>query len=311
MARRVDTGWRDGLLAVRHESWGHTMPGPGLTLPMIEYDRGVPVAAISYIRRGADLPTGNDVASAYAALGSIYDAEGKHLPFFTVRYDPRNWAMKVFPHNPAAWTFMDGTGWRKVTEYQFADMLYTLRERWMPDLSPYGVTFESDPWIDTEPSPEPVREAYPNADISKRRREYEPVAQVRATWRNPCVDLDAIVVDGDQRLAVVVDYKGPGSKINLGSTNVKALASLYTRSHHHHQGRMPVPAYVAAYEPRQGAPWTVRVHCANQSARLHLCYVLGMNSTDEDQLARAVADTEWVDLSESQWRAVLDAAQQL
>lgn len=309
MARRIDTGWRDGLLAVRHESWGHPMPASGMTLPMVEYDHGVPVALMNYIRRGTDLPMGQKVADSFAALGHLYDASGKELPLFTVRYDPRNWAVKVFPHNPAAWTFMDGTGWRAMTEYQFAGMLYTLRERWMPDLSPFGVDFNDYPWIGTELSPERVREAFPNADMSKRRREYEPVAQTRASWRNPCVDLDAIVVDRDRRLSLVVDYKGPLSRINLRSTNVTALASLYSKSAHH-TGRMAVPAYVTHYAPAASG-WTFRVHCANQAARLHLSYVLGSTSTDVDALAASIAGAEWVDLSEREWTSVLDAAQQL
>ena len=52
------------------------------------------------------------------------------------------------------------------------------------------------------------------------------------------------------------------------------------------------------------------MHCLNQSARLHLAYVLGGGGTTE-QLADTIAGAEWTDLSEAQWRSVLDAARDL
>jgi len=307
MARRVDTGWRDGLLAVRHLSWGFPAPAPGMTLPMVEYDRGVPLAVINYIRRGTELPRGNEVANAYRALANLHRFTGEQLPFLTVKYDPRNWAVQVFGHNPAAVDFLDRVGWQRMTEQQFAANLYRLRGRYVPDLAPYGVEFSDDPWIDTEPSPELVAEAYPNADISKRRREHEPVGQVRATWRNPCVDLDLMVPDRNGRVAMVVDYKGPGARINLTSTNVTALSSLYRPSP---SQSTAVPAFVAQYEP-QPHMWRIRVHCANKAARLHLSYVLGSMSTDMEALAANIAGVEWVDISEAEWKAVMHVAAEL
>lgn len=320
MARRTDTNWRDGHLALRAHTWGFHLPAPGLVLPMVEYDRGQPQAVISYMRRGTPLPIGKDIAATYRALGSLYRKTGETLPFFTAQYDPRNWAFRMFGHNDAARNFLDSRDWVEMNEQQFVANLFRLRSRYAVDLAPYGVVHMRDPWIPTEPSPDAYErvaglrgeptgpEPFPQADISKRRREYEPVEQVRASWRNPCVDLDQVVVDRDDQLAAVVDYKAPGARINIGSTNLSALSSLYPKSHHYDV--MPVPAYVAQYTPHPHM-WRIRVHCANLSARLHLSYVLGSMNSNVDTMAETIAGHEWVDLSEAEWKAVLYAAAEL
>uniref|UniRef100_A0AAU7GWD3 PD-(D/E)XK endonuclease-like domain-containing protein n=1 Tax=Streptomyces phage Geonosis TaxID=3158856 RepID=A0AAU7GWD3_9CAUD len=308
MARRLDTGWRDGLLNVRHAYWGHESPAVGMKFPMIEYDRGEPLAVISYQRRGEQLPVGKEVASAYFAFGRLMRWDGLQLPFFTVQYDARNWSYRVFAHNDAARQFLDRSGWTKMTEQQFVLNLYRLRGRHAPDLAAYGVSFSAAEWPEDEPSTGIQQpEAWPHQHMSARRRNFEPLGQTRMTWRNPCLDVDLAVVDRDDQVALVVDYKAPGAKINLTSTNMQALSQLHTRRSH--RDPTMVAAMLVSYQPTK-PQWQVRVHCLNQSARLHLAYVLGGEGTTE-QLADTIAGAEWTDLSEAQWRSVLDAARDL
>ncbi|ATN93777.1 hypothetical protein SEA_ABT2GRADUATEX2_42 [Streptomyces phage Abt2graduatex2] len=308
MARRLDTGWRDGLLAVRHAHWGHEAPAVGMKFPMIEYDRGEPLAVISYQRRGEQLPTGRDVAAAYTAFGRLHRKTGEQLPFLTVQYDVRNWSYRVFAHNEPAWHFL-GRGWTKMTEQQYVNNLYRLRGRHAPDLAAYGVDFSSAEWLDDEPDPSHrLTEDWPHQLMSTRRRNFEPVGQTRMTWRNPCLDVDLAVVDRDENLALVVDYKAPGARINMTSTNMQALGGLHSSRGLRGSG-FGVAAMLVSYQPTK-PQWQVRVHCLNQSARLHLAYVLGGGGTTE-QLAATIAGAEWTDVSEAQWRSVLDAARDL
>ena len=306
MARRLDTGWRDGLLNVRHAYWGHEAPATGMKFPMVEYDRGEPLAVMSYQRRG-ELPSGRDAVAAHTAFGRLHRVTGEQLPFFTVQYDVRNWSYRLFAHNDSARQFL-GSGWTKMSEQQFVRNLYRLRGRHAPDLAAYGVSFSDEPWPEEEPSANRVViEDWPHQLMSTRRRCFEPVGQTRMTWRNPCLDVDLAVVDRYDRVALVVDYKAPGAKVNLSSTNLKALSGLLTSRGA--RADMAVPAMLVCYEQIK-PEWTVKVHCLNQSARMHLSYVLGADGTPE-QLAEAVAGIDWVDLSEGQWRSVLDAARDL
>jgi len=307
MARRLDTGWRDGLLNVRHAYWGHEAPATGMKFPMIEYDRGEPLAFMSYQRRG-ELPSGRDAVAAHTAFGRLHRETSEQLPFFTVQYDTRNWSYRLFAHNDSARQFL-GSGWTKMSEQQFVRNLYRLRGRHAPDLAAYGVSFSDEPWPEEEPSANRVViEDWPHQLMSTRRRCFEPVGQTRMTWRNPCLDVDLAVVDRYDRVALVADYKAPGAKVNMSSTNLKALSALYTSQGL--RGRIGVPAMLVCYEP--GKPeWTVKVHCLNKSARMHLSYVLGGTDGTPEQLAEAVAGINWVDLSESQWQQVLNAARNL
>jgi hypothetical protein len=309
MARRYDTGWRDGMLSVRHFTWGHPFPVAGMEFPMVEYDRGEPLAVISYVRRGQDLPRGSQVSSAYSAFGTLHRKTGEQLPFFTVSYDSRNWAYSVFPHNPSAREFLSRpAGWVHMTELQFVDSLYRLRGRYRPELAAYGVDLATDEWIESEPSPDrAVTESWRHQLMSSRRRGFEPVAQTRPSWRNPCVDIDLAVIDKTGDVALLVDYKSPGAKVNPKTTNMQAMSSL-----HSYRGT-PVAAMLVSYEPTTAplrAGWVFRVYCLNQSARLHLAYTLGP-SDDYETAARAIGGAEWVDLSEQQWRDVLNAARDL
>lgn len=307
MARRIDSGWRDGTLAAKHAGWGHAFPVAGMAFPMVEYDQGVPLAVISYIRRGEELPTGGWVSAAYSAFSNMYRETGEQLPFFTVQYDPRNWAYRIFGHNVPARDFLGTGGWHKMTEVEFVANLYRLRGRIAPDLSPYGVVTAHDPWIETEPSPDfHLPEVWPHQLMSTRRRCFEPVGQTRLTWRNPCVDIDLALVDASNRVSLVVDYKAPNAKVNVASTNMQTLSGLRTR-----QRGMTVPAMVAQYLPDESG-WTFRVHCLNKNARLHLAYVLGLEKEGSlSALAHTIAGGEWVSLTEVQWRNVLNCARDL
>lgn len=308
MARRLDTGWRDGLLNVRHTYWGHEAPAVGMQFPMIEYDKGDPLAVISYQRRGEQLPSGREVSRTYEAFGRLHRETGEQLPFFTVQYDVRNWSYRVFSHNESARQFLD-QGWTKMTEQQFARNLYRLRGRHAPELAAYGVDFSTAAWLDDESDPVArVREDWPHQLMSTRRRNFEPVGSTRMSWRNPCLDVDLAITDRNDRLLLVVDYKAPGAKVNMTTANLKALSSLYTPQSAYSEPK-PVPAMLVCYAPTK-PEWGIRVHCLNAPARSHLSYVLGGEGTAE-QLAEAVAGIEWVDLSESQWQSVLDAARDL
>lgn len=309
MARRFDTGWRDGLLAVRHAHWGHDFPVAGMKFPTIEYDRGKPVAVISYQRRGDGLPTGHDAVAAHDAFAHLFRPDGLPLPSFTALYDTRNWAYRLFAHNDTARSLFEGTHWTSMTEVQFADLLYRLRGRIRPDLSQLGVTFAEEPWLFRDPEGPGPRESWPHEHMSVRRRNFEPVGQTRMTWRNPVLDIDLAVVDRSRRLAMVVDYKAPGVRVNPDSTNVAALSQLYTR-YTGTGGPSPVPAFLVQYQPAR-PQWGLRAMCLNPAARSHLSYVLG-GLGDVDTLAEVVAGPrDWVDLSELQWREVLNCARGL
>lgn len=301
--RRVDSGWRDPLIQVRHRYYGYEAPAAGMKLPMIEYDHGEPLAVISYLERSTVPPYGGDVMRAHLALGRLHRATGEQLPFFTAQYDHRNWAFRLFGHNEAARAFLDRTGWVSMTEAGFVNSLYRLRGRYVPNLSSFGVEFNETEWIGTHQAPDyGPTETWTGQAMSRRRRNYEPVAQTRASWRNPCLDIDFAVVDRDQNVAMVVDYKSPSAKVNLASTNMKALSGLFGGSH----AGFNVPAFVACYRPTKPA-WTYSVHPLNASARSFLAYALGTQGGPPTPLAQAVA-SDWVDLSERQWKSVLDCA---
>lgn len=310
--RRQDTNWRDTALSDWHARHEFDMPAAGVRLPMVEYDRGRPVAVISYQPRGfrlaGDRPTLR-LSLAHISLGSLRNEDGKELPFFTVVYDMRNWAYRMLPHNDAALTFL-GLGfrdWVTVTERHFVGLLYRLRRRVMPDLTPYGIQFADAPWLAAEPDPDAtVDEPWPGQLMSQRRRDFEPVHQVRMSWRNPCVDVDFLVIDERGHPSLVVDYKSYGARIGLDSTNLKALSSLYWGwpGHEKRWDTMNVPVMVVSYSPGFEM---FQVHCANSAARNLLAYATGSIGADS-AMASVVGGAEWVSLSEAQWAGVLKAA---
>lgn len=302
MARRYDSGWRDRRLTEWHGDYGIVAPAPGMTLPMIEYDRGVPVGIVNYYRRDVDLPYGGPVVKAIGALSSLSSERGP-LPFLTAVYDPRTWAFQVRAHNKAGASLLpaDGTGWRALSEHEFATVLYRMRGRTLPDLEEHGVRWGRQCW---QHESQPMYELpWPGADMSARRRDYDPVVSVAGSKRVPCVDIDLAVADQNGGLALVVDYKHLNAKVNLDSTNMQALSGLRT-------GRPDgqVAAMVAQYFPDAGG-WSFTVHCLNASARRLLAFVMGATGR-ASRLARVIGG-EQVVLNESLWLDVLRAARDL
>jgi hypothetical protein len=303
MARKADSGWRDSLLTVRHRYYGFEAPAAGMVLPMIEYDRGKAVGVVSYHRVGTETPKGSAEAAAHRAFGKLVDGNGLGpMPFLTAFYDPCDWSMAVFPHNDAAKSLVGRSGWLKVAERDFAALLYKMRGRVLPDLSPYGVTWNEtmrDDGYQVDPG-----ESWPGQAMSERRRGYEPTLSVPFRLRVPCLDVDLAVIDESERVAALVDYKAKGNRnIELDHANFKALASITTDVN----GATSVPAFVVEYMPVKPA-WEFRVHCLNASARLLLAYALGATNASVAALAHTVAGDEWVFLSEAEWTGVLRCA---
>lgn len=311
MARRLDTGWRDQQLAARHESWGHAFPAAGTPFPMIEYDKGVPVALISYQARHKPLPAGDDAVETHRALGNLFRKSEARLPFFTVIYDVRNWAYSLFPHNGVARDFLETNRWVRMTEAQFAYFLYRLRGRVQPDLSQLGVQFAEDVWLPCDPDPGfAVAEDFPHQLLSARRRNFEPVRQTRAVWRNPCLDIDLIVTDSDSRVALVVDYKAASARVDPKSTNARALGSLYTQ-YVGLRELSEIPALLVRYTQAAGR-WSYQVMPLNGAASRLMAYALGSTGEFDDALTRAIAQPgEWNELTETQWLNVLNCAKHL
>ena len=294
MARRYDSGWRDPSSTQWHKDHGFEAPAAGMTLPMIEYDHGVPVGLVSYHRRDVDLPVSPDVGDAHRAFGRLCGRDGL-LPFLTAVYDPNGWAFKVLGHNEsgAALTAPYGSGWVEVTETEFAQMLYRMRGRRLPDLVPHGVRWGVGMWqADARPM---HKLPWPGSDMSCRRRSYEPVIPVAMKHRIPCVDIDFAVISRDPAVALVVDYKAGMARVNPDSTNMRALSSLA-------HGEQAVPAMVAKYFPGQGG-WSFKVMCLNTQAHGLLKYVVPE--------AGRVTASEQVILNETRWLDVLRAARDL
>ena len=302
MARRYDSGWRDQRLTEWHSARGFEAPAPGMTLPMVEYDRGVPVGIVNYIRRDVDLPYGGPAVRAIGSLSTLTSERGP-LPYLTAVYDPCTWAFQVRAHNRAGADLLsaDGTGWRVMAEYEFASVLYGMRGRVLPDLRPHGVEWFSQRW---QGNAWPMYILpWPGADMSARRRDYEPVVPVAGSKRIPCLDIDLAVADQDGNLALVVDYKHLSAKINPESTNMQALSSLYVRG-------CRVPAMVVQYFPEpDDRPWSFKVHCLNNAAEQFLAFALG-SSGALDLLASVIAGQQVI-LTEAQWLDVLRAARDL
>jgi hypothetical protein len=309
MARRTDTGWRDSLLAQRHLNYGFMAPAPGMILPMIEYDKGRAVGVVSYLPLSTAKPSGPDVASAYRAFGILYDSAAMdRLPFLTARYDRSDWSFEVYPHNESARVLVGRSGWLRVSESGFAELLYGMRGRELPDLSSYGVTWNTTLSGSSADAFDGLAEKWPGQAVSIRRRDWEPETSVPFRLRVPCLDVDFAVVDRDDRLALLVDYKAAGGRlpVNLQHPNLKALASITTGP----GARFNVPAYVAEYTPGRSL-WSFRVHCLNRSAELHLAYALGATDASTEALAETVSGATWVDLSEPEWVNVLRASRDL
>lgn len=306
--RKDDSGWRDGALNDWHARHGFPCPAAGMVLPMIEYDRGRAVGLVNYVRRGDALPRGAEVTSTFEAFRSVLDpVEGTELPFLTAQYDPRNWAMQLFPHNAAAAVLLDdetsdGANWYRVSEERFARLLYAMRGREVPDLFGYDVEWSRSSWSELDMFGDRPELSFPCADMSARRRLYEPRGSAPMRVKLPCLDIDLVVTDRDDRLALVVDYKRMSAVCDPAGTNAQALASLAGPIN-------MVPAFMTRYFGAGPGCYRFETMPLNASAQQLLCYALGASDApaSDDALARAVGGG-WVRLSEPQWLDVLRVA---
>lgn len=263
---------------------------------MAEYDRGEALSLINYVRRDAAQVKGHVAHTAYASLGELHGPVGTRLPFLTARYDPRNWAMQLFPHNGPACDLLGTGGWLPVTEQHFARLLYRLRGRVLPDLEGYGVSFSTGLWLGYEGGMLPV--SWPGQDMSVRRRAYEPEGfRVPYNWRNPCTDIDLVVTGASGEVALLVDYKLTGTAVDTKHQTHKAMSSITGR------GGSVVPSMVVKYDPKD-AGWTFSVFCLNDAARGLMARALlrtGLGGSDS-------LPGRWTGLDKSCWFDVLDAA---
>jgi hypothetical protein len=229
---RSDTMWRDPSLSPWHAARGIPFPAAGMVLPMVEYDNGAPVGLVSYIHRDWDLPTGGP---SYRAMAGLHKVNGDQLPFLTAVYDPFNWAYRMLAHNDAGRKLLGTDGWKLCTERQFVSLLYGMRDRLIPALERYNVRLHDLPWNEdlfgTQISVDEDKQPWPGADLSARRREFEPVhddgRSVPFRMRIPCADIDLAVSCDAGRMRVIVDYKQTRARINIGNTTHRALGSLY------------------------------------------------------------------------------------
>lgn len=305
--RKTDSGWRDPGLSAWHEARRMHCPAPGMSFVMVEYDRGEPVGLVNYIRRGEALPRGEGVVRVYTGLGELSGPNGP-LPFLTAVYDPYNWAMTLYAHNPAARALMPrDQKMNQVSEYEFVSVLYQMRGRYIADQLDRSVQLGTDGWNRFQG---PVRgvEAWPGQLMSLRRREYEPEHQARWDSLLPCVDIDLAVFDRRGKLALVADYKATYTTARR-NTSSSALGKLYAGGEAGYEERVP------AFLVRGGtAMWHrgVMVHPLNLSGTRHLSFALGSMDADPTLMAEVISGQAradvWHELTEEEWAEVLRLA---
>lgn len=297
MARRHDSGWRDSRLNLVHGVYGVPLPAAGMSLPMVEYDRGEPLAVINYVRRDEQLPKGPHVGAAFHAFSRLYGPHGTQLPFFTVRYDPRNWAMQLFAHNDPALHLIGTPAWLTVTEAHFVRLLYRVRGRTVPaNLSDYDVRLSTAPWIRSAGTLQ--QQGWPGQDMSVRRREYEPEGpRVRFSVRNPCTDIDlAVIGDSSRRVKLLVDYKLEGAYVEPGHKTHQAMSAILDGT-----GEQ-VPSMIVRYDPT-GDRWKFHVLPLNASAQA-LLYLFMVRTR---ALAPGGGSCEgWTYVDEDRWDELLN-----
>lgn len=299
MARRFDSGWRDGRLAISHAAYGLDLPLAGMDLPMVEYDRGEALAVINYVRRDRPLGKGPAIGAAFTALGRLRRDDGARLPFLTVRYDPRNWAMQLFGHNGAATELLGTVGWLTVTEQHFVRLLYRLRGHTLPDLAPFGVEPSTAPWLQFDGQQKGT--SWPGQDMSVRRRAYEPESttfRVPFSMRNPCADIDlAVIGRSSGNVTLLVDYKLHTAAVDPKHHTHRAMSGIRG------DDGQTVPSMIVKYDPT-GDRWKFHALALNRAGEQMLINVLTRT--------RAIAPTtelnDWAYLDESRWLAVLEGA---
>jgi hypothetical protein len=119
--RQERAGWRDENISRRHRIYGWDCPGVDLDFPMVEFNRGLPVALVEYKAIGAKMP--NLTSPTYNAMRVLANNSG--IPFLVVFYDSRTWWFRVIPANVRALYHLP-----KVTlfsEREYVTFLYKLR----------------------------------------------------------------------------------------------------------------------------------------------------------------------------------------
>lgn len=302
--RRYDSGWRDTRLPLVHSTIDLPVPVAGMSLVMVEYDRAEALAVINYVRRDASLANGPDAAAAYTAFGRLRSPLGVRLPFLTARYDPRNWAMQLFPHNETARELLGCDNWLPVTEQHFARLLYRLRGRTMPDLELMDVSFNTAPWLDYESQQKVV--SWPGQDLSVRRRAYEPedfglangmTFHVPFNLRMPCTDIDMAVVGKSGAVRLLVDFKLHEADVDPKHHTHRAMGGILSDS------RDAVPSVIVKYDP-SGDHWCFHVLCLNRAAEDLLTPVM----TGTNAVAPNWRPDGWTYVDESRWFDLLDVA---
>lgn len=300
--RKHDTQFRDARLNLVHAGWDIPFPSAGMVLPMVEYDRGRPVAVVNYLRRGDALPYGPAESAAYAAMGQLRRSDDTVMPFITAQYDPRNWAFRLFGHNDAAHELMGtkpGT-WIACTEDHFVRLLYRMRGRKVPRLSSYGIELSTAPWLVQEGAG--AAEDWPGQAMSKRRRQYEPEGVgVTFNMLNPCADMDLAVVGRTSgTLALIVDYKLEGAHIDPRHKTHQAMGSIRTGGAGH---RLAIPSMIVAYDPT-GDAWRFQVWCLNEAAERLLAGILVFSGA----VAPGWRPNGWTYVDERRWVDLLEEA---
>lgn len=111
----------------RHRLYGFNVPALDLDFPMIEYDRGMPVALIEAKHRNAALKLWHPSFKAMKVL-----ADNSKIPFFITVYAPEHCAYYVISMNDCARQvpWCDKPRW--FNERNYVKLLYWLRKKSCP-----------------------------------------------------------------------------------------------------------------------------------------------------------------------------------
>jgi len=112
----------------RHRRYG--WDAPACDIDCIEYDYGAPVAMIEDKHSNASPDEGTRTNHpTQNAKRALADAAG--VPFFSRRYWTESWMQLVIPLNEEADVLLHTAG-ELLTEFEYVDMLYRLRDSEMP-----------------------------------------------------------------------------------------------------------------------------------------------------------------------------------
>jgi hypothetical protein len=142
--RKERTGWRDEEISKRHKDWGFNCPAVDLDFLMVEYNHGSPVAVVEYKYYPADkVDLDHATYRALRSLANNYsDSHTEGLPFLLVRYWKDPWCFLVRPANSVAKQWFDG--WEKLSEVEFVQRLYRIREMSCEEKTLAGLNHKKD-----------------------------------------------------------------------------------------------------------------------------------------------------------------------